>query len=141
VSLPKQGLFIHPYFSAVRTVLARPRNSFGLTETSLHGNIRLVLARPRSSFRLTEASSHGNIWLVLACPRNRSRSSVGLYRHLLWASRDIFACHHTTCLGPPKKLITPREGPHHQSLCANCDVFASQHVNSYGSPKDTTEAT
>jgi hypothetical protein len=192
-------MFVHPYFSTVRTILACPRNSFGLIETSLHGNIQLVLAHPkssfgltetylhgnmrlvlaytRSSFRLTETSSHGNILLVLAQPRisfgltetslhgiirlvlARPRSSFGLAEssllndyfcnnactglrfHFLRANRDIFAWHHTTCLGSPKELITPREGPHHQSLWANRDVFISQHVNSLGPPKESAETT
>jgi hypothetical protein len=94
-----------------------------------------------TSFGPTEISLHGNIQLVLAHPRTWSKSSAGPRCHLLWANWDIFAWHHTTCLGPPKKLITPREGPHHQSLQANRDVFAIQHVNSHGLPKDTTEAT
>jgi hypothetical protein len=56
-------------------------------------------------------------------------------------TEDSFAWHHMTCLGLPKELITPREGPRHQSLRANRDVFASQYVNSHGPPKHTTEAT
>jgi hypothetical protein len=119
---PKQGLFIHPYFSTIRTVLARPRNSFGLTEKSSHGNIRLVLARPRNSFGLAESSSHNDHF--------RNNASEGLRDHFLWANRDIIAWQHSTCLGPPKELITPHEGPHHQFLRANCDVSARQHVNS-----------
>jgi hypothetical protein len=94
-----------------------------------------------TSFGPTETSSHGNIRLVLARPRNWSRSSAGPRRHLLQANRDIVAWHHTTCLGPPKDLITPRKGPHHQSLWANRDVLVSQHVNSSGSPKEPTETT
>jgi hypothetical protein len=58
-----------------------------------------------TSFGPTETSAHGNIWLVLAHPRNWSRSSAGPHHHVLWANRDIFAWHHTTCLGPPKELM------------------------------------
>jgi hypothetical protein len=57
--------------------------SFGLTETSSHGNVRLILARLRNRSRSsegprhhffgpTEISSHGNIRLLLARPRNWS---------------------------------------------------------------------
>jgi hypothetical protein len=130
---PKQGLFIHPYFSTIRTVLAYPRSSFELTETSSHGNIRLVLVRTRSSFGLAESSLHNKYFYNNAC--------IGLRCHFLWVNRDIFAWHHKTCLGPSKELITPHERPRHQSLRANCDVFASQHVNSHGLPKNTIEAT
>jgi hypothetical protein len=35
MNLPKQGLSVYPYFSIVWTVLARPRNSFRPTESSL----------------------------------------------------------------------------------------------------------
>jgi hypothetical protein len=139
----------------MRLVLALPRSPFGLTETSSHGNMRIVLALPRSSFGLTETSLHGNIRLVLARPRSSfgpaessflndyfcNNACTGLRSHFLRANRDIFAWHHTTCLGLPKELITPREGPHHQSLQANCDVFISQHVNSHGPPKESTETT
>jgi hypothetical protein len=112
-------MFVHSYFSAVRTILARPRNSFGLTEISSYGNTRIVLARPRSSFGLTEISAHGNIRLVLARPRapfglaessllndyfcNNART--GLRHPFLWANRDIFAWQHMACLGLPKELI------------------------------------
>jgi hypothetical protein len=46
-----------------------------------------------------------------------------------------------TCLGLPKELITPYEGPFHQPLWANRDVFTSLHVNSHGPSKDMTKAT
>jgi hypothetical protein len=68
-------------------------------------------------------------------------ASEGLRRHFLWANQDIIAWQHSTCLGPPKELITPREGPRHQFLQVNCDVSARQHVNSHGPPKESTEAT
>jgi hypothetical protein len=42
---------------------------------------------------------------------------------LPWANRGIFAWQHTTCLGPLKELITPREGPRRQLVRANRDVF------------------
>jgi hypothetical protein len=157
-SLHKTGLVVHPYFSIVQTFLARPRSSFGLTETSSHDNIRIVLACPRSSFGLAGSSSHNDYFCNNAC--------TGLHCHFLWANRDIFAWQHTAYLGPPKELIkvkcgtlsppssqpghlcmapydlsclpkemfTPREGPRHQSLRANHDVFSSQHVNSHGPP-------
>jgi hypothetical protein len=150
----------------MRLVLARPRSSFGLTKISAHGNIRLVLARPRSSFGLAESSLLNNYfsnnartglrchflwanrdifaWQHTACLgphkelikiKSRIPSSPPLSqpRHLCMALK--------TCLGPPKELIAPREGSHHQSLRANHDAFTSQHVNSYGPSKNTTEAT
>jgi hypothetical protein len=117
-SLHKTGLVRSTFLQPIRTVLARPRNSFGLTETSSHGNMRLVLAHPRYSFRLIETSVHGNIRLVLARPRSSfglaepfllndyfcNNACTGLCCHFLWASRDIFAWQHMTCLGPPKEL-------------------------------------
>jgi hypothetical protein len=90
-------MFVHPYLSVVRTVLAYPRNSFRLIKTSLHGNIRLVLARVRSSFGLAESSLLNDYFC------NNART--GLCCHFLWANRDIFAWQHTACLGPPKKSI------------------------------------
>jgi hypothetical protein len=133
---PKQGMFVHPYFSAVRTVLARPRYSFKLTETSSHGNLRLILARPRSSFGLTETSAHSNIRLVLACPRSSlglaepsllndyfcNNAHTGLHCHFLWVNRDIYALQHTACLGPLKELIKIK--PRRHLLWANRDIFA-----------------
>jgi hypothetical protein len=105
-SFPKQGMFIHPYFSIVRTVLARLRNSFGLIQTSSHGNKLLFLARPRSSFDIYMwqgvplTSTRGNIRLVLARPSSSfglAESSLlnvyfcnnarqGLCCHFLWAN-------------------------------------------------------
>jgi hypothetical protein len=104
--------------------LARLRNSFGLAETSLHGNLRLVLARPRSSFGLAESSLFNDYFCTnastrLCCPFGPTE----------------------TCLGPLKELIASRERPCNQPLRANRDVFASQHMNSQDSPKDMIEAT
>jgi hypothetical protein len=68
-------LFIYPHFSTVRPVLAHPRISFGLTESSLHDN------------------------------HVRNNACEGLRRHFFWVNGDIFAWQHTTCLGLPKELI------------------------------------
>jgi hypothetical protein len=89
-----------------------------------------------TSFGLTETSSHGNIRLVLARPSYRS--SEGPHRHFLCANRDIVAWQHSTCLRPLQ--ITPREGPRHQFLRANRDVPARQHGNSHGPPKESIKA-
>jgi hypothetical protein len=114
-------MFVHPYFSAVqvRTVLARPRNYFRLTEIFSHGNMRLVLAFLKIFFSLTEISVHGNIRLVLTRPRSSfglaesfllndyfyNNAHRGLRCYFLRINRDIFAWQHMDCLGPPKELI------------------------------------
>jgi hypothetical protein len=68
-------LSVHPHFSAVRTVLARPRNSFGPIESSSHDD------------------------------HFRNNACEGLRNLFLRANRDIFEWQHTTCHGPPKELI------------------------------------
>jgi hypothetical protein len=80
---PKQGMFVHPYFSTVQLVLASPRHSFRLTKTSSHGNLQLVLARPRTPFGLAETSLLNDYFCTNA--RTGSRCLF------LWANRDIFA--------------------------------------------------
>jgi hypothetical protein len=94
---------------------------------------RIVLAGPRNSFGPTESSSHNDLFCNNACEE--------LCNLFLWANRDIFAWQHTTCLGPPKELITPRDGPRCQFLWANRDVFTWQYVNSHGPSKESTDAT
>jgi hypothetical protein len=54
---------------------------FGLTETSSHGNLRLVLAHPRSSFGLAESSLLNDYFYNNAC--------TGLRCPVHWANRDI----------------------------------------------------
>jgi hypothetical protein len=110
MNLHKTGpLSIHSHFSAVRLVLARPRNSFGPTESSSRDDY-----------------FHNN-------------TCEGLHNLFLRANRDIFVWQHMTCLGRPRNYSTPREGSRRHFLQANPDVFAWQHVNSYGPPKESTK--
>jgi hypothetical protein len=73
------------------------RNLLKIGLLSVHPYFSAVLACPRNSFRLTESSSHGDHF--------RNNASEGPRRHFLRANRDIFTWQHTTCLGPPKELI------------------------------------
>jgi hypothetical protein len=114
----------------MQLILARPRSSFGLTETSAHGNIRLVLARPRSSFGLAESSLFNNYFYNNACTRLRC--------HFLLANRDIYVWQHMACLGPPKKLIkikcrassSPPSGqPRHLRMATNDLSWPAQGID------------
>jgi hypothetical protein len=76
------------------------RESRNLLKTgflSVHPHFSAVLARPRNSFGLAESSSQDDHFHNNACEGSR--------HHFLWANRDIFAWQHTICLGPPKELI------------------------------------
>jgi hypothetical protein len=91
MNLHKTGsLSVHPHFSTIWTVLARPRNSFRPTEASSH-------------FAPTDTSSHGNIRLVLSRSRNWSTLHEGPRRHFLRDNRDVFAWQHVNSHGPPKE--------------------------------------
>jgi hypothetical protein len=112
-------MFVNPYFSIVRTVFARPRYSFGLTETSSHGNLWLVFGPPKEFLQANWdicAQQHTIclgppkefVWasrVILAQRLLLQQRTPGLCCHFLWANRDIFAWKHTACLSPPKELI------------------------------------
>jgi hypothetical protein len=106
--------------------LARLRNSFGLAETSLHGNLRLVLARPRSSFGLAESSLLNDYFLY----QRKYKIALSLP---LGQPRLVLARPRNSSLNVKDLVI--------KSLRANRDVLTSQHMHSHGLPKDKIEAT
>jgi hypothetical protein len=87
---PQQGLFVQQYFSTIRLVLARPRISFRLTETSVHNNMRFCFGPPKDflwpsrvilaqwlllyerKYMIALSLPLGQPRLVLARPRNSS---------------------------------------------------------------------
>jgi hypothetical protein len=96
-SLPRTAL-VHSFIFQRRTnCLGPPKEFLRVNRDIFTGNIRLVLALPRSSFGLAESSLHNDYFCNNAC--------AGLCCHFLWANQDIFAWHHMACLGPPKEPI------------------------------------
>jgi hypothetical protein len=85
-------LFVHPYFNVVLSWPAQGIHS-GYRRHLRMANIWLVLACPRNSFGLAESSSHNDHFC--------NNASEGFRHHFLWANRDIIAWQHSTCLGPP----------------------------------------